>query len=304
LEQEWRIQEITLAGPIATLATGNGYIPLDKLGDFFWGAQSCMPRDYKSDLAKLRELFTTLDKMTKSNTPLDTPLDLLLCAYRDHNCSDPGIMYTLSSIFPNPKGSPSIMPRSLHICIGRWLNMYIRSDISNPLSVPLQKVFNAFMTLADEDILKRWKELGQREPHDQAVRLPIRRSHPNELRRVKPCDSPAGRRIFKQYLLGPPKFSLGLCRSKIFAREAGRPEIHYGSVQPWPNRHPSTLSDDPEFTTYGLNLGDYFIGSVVDASPLPASNYETQHQSFTNCAAMILYSLDSASAPFRDSTSQ
>jgi hypothetical protein len=68
--RKWITQEITLAGPNATLVTSPGYIHLHNLAKFFVRVQSC-------DLRRVGELLSGLSEMTRRRTDLY----LLLGAY-------------------------------------------------------------------------------------------------------------------------------------------------------------------------------------------------------------------------------
>lgn len=67
--------------------------------------------------------------------------------------------------------------------------------------------------------------------------------------------------------------------------------------------HPSTFSTAFEFCTYGPELGDYFVGIIVDANPISTSECETQRQLYTDGQDLIPFSLERASKLLQYSSS-
>lgn len=299
--RKWIVQELRLAGPNTSVVTGTGYAPFSKVANFFSQAQSIIPQEdlgwYMTNLRKYQNILAREDKMTLESLSLE----MALLMYGSHICTDPrdniyGLLgISSSSDFPVDYTKPLVhlyWEALAHICKDKDCAQLLRSTA---------KSLQQQMQLSDDEVWERWTELVK-ENHFvdlwgyqfvEAIRMII-----GELARITPQRDER----FSSKLSSLLAFHLDYADvAKNGFRTSSQKLIttlyelfnHIASV------HPSTLSTPFESSTYGPELGDYFVGNIVDASPISTSEWEAQRQLYTEGSPLIPFPLDQISAMLR-----
>jgi len=280
-----------------------GYTPLSRVADFFSEAQSIMPPEdqgcYQTDLRKYQEILIRSPKMTSRT--LD--LDMALTMYGSHICSDPrDNIYALlgiskSSDFPVDYAKPLV---NLY-----WevLALIYKDKDSAQLLRGTGEWLQHKMGLSDDEVWKRWTELVKDNQFPdmwgyqfvEAMRMIIgelTNTPPQQFSSASFRDLPAFRVDFADI-------------AEHNYKTAGKKSIMalYALFNRVSSTHPSTISTALEFSTYGPELGDYFVGIIVDANPISTSECETQRQLYADGQALIPFPIDQATKILQYSSS-
>jgi hypothetical protein len=245
---------------------------------------------YKTDLKKYQEILIRSPKMT--SRPLD--LDMALNMYGSHICSDPrDNIYALlgiskSSDFPVDYAKPPVN------LFWEVLALICRDKDSAQLLRGTGGWLQQKMGLSYDEVWKRWAELVKDNQFPdlwghqfvEAMRMII-----GELTNTAP------QQFSSASFLDLPAFTVDFADiAKHTYKTVGKKSITtlYALFNRVASTHPSTISTALEFSTYGPELGDYFVGTIDDANPISTSECKTQRHLYADGQALIPFSLDQA----------
>jgi hypothetical protein len=219
-------------------------------------------------------------------------LDMALLMFGSHKCSEPRdhiyalLGISISSDFPVKYAKPLV---DLY-----WevlAHIYKDNDCAQLLR-GTSKSLQQQMGLSDDEVWKRWAELVKEDlfadlwgyQFVEAMRMII-----GELINVTPQG------LSSRLPSGFPTFNVDYADIlEHDFKSAGKKSITalYELFKHIDSGHPSTLSSPLGFSIYGQELGDYFVGNIVDATPLPTSEYKTQRQLYADGRTLIPFPLD------------